>query len=204
MNQYPTYEQVRNGLGDKVIDILAQAITKARYDLSQYRHQFPNFAAQHSARGLANWISDRIWHHVEALSERISVIHIVMEGTTREMWVEGYRIRFKRHDKNARVGAIPTQTALEFFSQPVQLQIEGLETVNLTAGYLWLKDSREIGPAVISLRDGKENVIWVEELDEGSSSVRPLPAQPKPEAPRIYPNARLLDSDVDQRYRSDN
>lgn len=200
MDNYQTFEEVFDGLGDKVINILGQAVILTRQDLERYQQALPGFVPQHSQRGLANWISDRLWHHVMTLSDGIPDIFIFDKGATREMVVGfNYRLRIKRHDKKARVEAIPTQTALEFFSQPpVQLQLEGLEQVNLTAGYIWLKDSHEIGPAVLSFRDGKDNVIWCEELPDTAQLpvVEPLHAGEEPEKPVLEPRRSALRRDV--------
>ena len=199
MNNYLPFEEVFEGLGDKAINILSQAVVHTRRDLELYHQALPGFAAQHSQRGQANWISDRLWQNVMTLSDGIPDIFIIDKGATREMIVGNYRIRIKRHDEKGRVEAIPTKTAQEFFSQPpVDLQLAGLEQVNLTAGYIWLKDSHEIGPAVLSLRDGKNNLIWCEELPDTAQLpvVEPLPAREEPEKPVLEPRRPALRRDV--------
>ena len=78
--------------------------------------------------------------------------------------------------------------ALEFLSQPPERPaLPGLEGVHLIAGYVWLEDSYEIGPAVLSCRDGKDNVLWVKELPEQGmvESAVPLPDRGLPPMPTI-------------------
>lgn len=65
--------------------------------------------------------------------------------------------------------------------------LEGLERVHLCAGYQWDRETRSMGSAVLSLRDGQDNVIWLEELAppaEGSTArgttMPPLPTPPLP------------------------
>ncbi len=48
---------------EKVLEALGGAVGAAREDLRHYRNVFPAFAAQSSARGMASWIHDRLWHH---------------------------------------------------------------------------------------------------------------------------------------------
>ncbi len=58
---------VLDELGDKVLEALAASVTGARRDFLRYQGTLPEFAAQASSRGSANWIHDRLWHHVRAL-----------------------------------------------------------------------------------------------------------------------------------------
>jgi len=94
-----------------------------------------------------------------------------------------YRIRAKRHHVTGLVSTYPTQGALEFLDQPRQLTFEGLGLAHLIVGYQWESDSYEIGPAVLSLRDGLDNVIWLIELEEPVSA---SPAQLFGSAPSRY------------------
>ena len=195
MKSYPDSEQVLDDLGDKVNDAFVESIAAARNDLAKYRDAFPAWAAEHRPRGWANWIHDRIWAHLEANLEDVGHTHLVEKGPTREILIEGteytYRMRVKRHDLAGHVRTYPTQGALEFLDQPpTQLVLEGLALVHLIAGYQWEAESHQIGPVVLSLRDGANNVIWLIELEEpvsprgvvemkGSS----LPARPQVKLP---------------------
>jgi len=97
-----------------------------------------------------------------------------------------WRVRLKRHHLDGRVSNYPTPTALEFFEQPSgQYVLPGMEEVRLIAGYEWDPDGRSMRDAVMSLRDGQENVIWIEHLpnpDTGSATIvrQVVPSAPKP------------------------
>ena len=114
----------------------------------------------------------------------------VDDEPTREMWVgANYRVRLKRHNDYDKVSSYPTQAAFEFFRQPGSTQptLEGLERVHLCAGYQWDRETRSMDSGVLSLRDGQDNVIWLEELAppaEGSTgrgtTMPPLPTPPSP------------------------
>jgi len=144
---------------------------------------------------------------------------IVDKGSTREVYVrDRFRIRVKRHYRSGQVSVYPTQTALDFLAQPraagvgkcvrevvqapldlvepPQAPLPGTEMVHLIAGYLWDKDANQIGPPVLSLRDGADNIVWLVELSEdgGRSNVIGMPRSDGPASPglvvRSAPQAR--------------
>ena len=189
-------EEVVAALGEKVIEALAAAIPRTRLDIDRYRRSLPDIVATSSSRGMANWFHDRVWHHVVSELQDKDGIVIVDKGPVREITVDGtYRVRIKRHDRKGRVSTYPTQTALEFLSQPPeQLVLDGLAQIRLIAGYQWDSTTHEIGPAVLSLRDGMDNVRWMIELPESDdgASVVPITHPIPPEAPKIeFPNAHI-------------
>lgn len=59
-----------------------------------------------------------------------------------------------------------------------------MSEVRLAAGYLWSPETRSIGGAVISMRDGVDNIVWsvVIGLEPGTGAVaiRPMPTGPVP------------------------
>lgn len=174
-------------LGSKVCDGLAEAVVLTRKDLDLYRTGLPRFVAEHHERGLANWIHDRLWANATALLDHLPDVGFHEDGPTREMSVSGAStIRIKRHDVAGRIATYATPTATGFFNQPHQLQLfTGEPGVHLAAGYVWLRDSREIGPTVLSARDGVNNLLWMRELPEpreADGAVVELP--PVPTAPR--------------------
>lgn len=58
----------------------------------------PRFVAEHSSRGLANWIHDRMWAHAMIELDEIEQVHLIEVGATREINVGlEFRIRLKRH-----------------------------------------------------------------------------------------------------------
>lgn len=180
--------RILDELGDKVLEAIAASVAKTRADYRLYQASHPDFVAQASSRGLANWIHDRLWHHLSAFLNEADGIFLVESGATREIVVgHRYRIRAKRHAPPAQTSTYPTQAALAFMHQPPDvLVLEGLAEIHLIAGYVWLSDSAEIGPPVLSLRDGQDNVLWVHELPESGTasapaSVTTLPPLDEPE-----------------------
>ena len=178
-----------SGLGEKVTHSLARSVKLAADDLRSYRSLRPPWVAQASERGLATWTHDRLWAHLTSLLDGHPGVTLSDGEPTREVVVGvSYRLRVKRHREEGQVSSYPTQTALEFFAQGVQDTFPGLEEVRLVAGYEWEADSREIGEAVLSLRDGQDNVVWLVPLpDVGQAgTVQPVrPTAPEPSLPSI-------------------
>lgn len=194
-------EEVVAALGEKVIEALAAAIPRTRLDMDRYRRSLPDIVATSSSRGMANWFHDCVWHHVVSELQDKDGIVIVDKGPVREVTVDRtYRVRIKRHDRKGRVSTYPTQTALEFLSQPPeQLVLHGLAQIRLIAGYQWDSTTHEIGPAVLSLRDGMDNVRWMIELPESDdgTSVSPITHPIPPEAPKIeFPNEHIGETEA--------
>lgn len=189
---YPTWEQVSSALGDKVIDGVVAAVKATKADLADYRSLRPAWVAQASERGLAAWIHDRMWYHlVTALDGHPDVI-ITDKGVLREITVgpenSVYRFRVKRHHEDGDVSTYPTQMALEFLAQVEGEMLDGFDELHLIAGYKWNRDERAIEYPVISLRDGRQNLIWERNLsDWGDEDAGPqeLPTIPEPPAPVI-------------------
>ncbi len=189
MKSYLDSGTALEALGGKVVEALGVIVSKARHDLHVYRTRFPDFVAEASERGLANWIHDRLWWHLNRSLEDVDTVKIVESGPTREIIVsETYRIRIKRHDGQGRVRSYPTAGANAFFEQlALQLHLDEGTEVHLTAGYLWEAESREIGAAILSCRDGVDNLIWMVELpepDEGAP-VAPIVGPETPPRPRV-------------------
>ena len=189
MNSPSNSDAVLEGLGKKVLEAFGSAIPRTRVDLERYRTSLPDIVATSSPRGLANWFHDRIWHHLVSDLQDLDKVVIVDAGPLREIGVDDtYRIRVKRHDKRGQVRTYPTQTALEFLSQTsMQLVLDGLAQIHLMAGYQWNSVTHEIGPAVLSLRDGLDNVLWLIELPEQAdgASVESITGPRAPHSPRI-------------------
>lgn len=189
-------------LGDKVLNAFGWAVVAARRDLAEYRAWHPDWVAQSSSRGLANWIHDRLWHHVARLLIDIPEVEVYEKGATRELIIGGrYRVRVKRHGIGASVSTYPTQGALEFMHQPnEQLVLAGLEQVRLIFGYEWLGGSDEVGAAVLSLRDGSKKVLWVHGLpDDEQDAAASLPSWEAP-APGVMRQPQI--GERDDRRRS--
>lgn len=182
-DKFPTYGEVHAEIGDKVVNAMAASILKTRADLALYREKLPHFVSDHTERGLANWIHDRMWKHlVDGVGDNPEV-EIVDNGTTRELCVGiNYRFRAKRHDEDAGIQTYPTQSAIQFHIQEPTL--DGLSELRLDYGYQWIADERRIGEPVMSLRH-ESVLIWHEFLateatGQGTNFGRPQNDSPKP------------------------
>ncbi|MGH9211145.1 MAG: hypothetical protein ACRD2C_10730 [Acidimicrobiales bacterium] len=105
---------------------------------------------------------------------------------TREVIVRSrYRIRLKRHHLAGSVSSYPTQTALDFYEEPVvvQLSLDGLDEVRLVAGYEWDPELRAVGRAVLSLRESRERYVWMEELPGSGASPTSIVRPDAPQTP---------------------
>ena len=183
--QMPTLRhkaRVLEELGEKVVEALAGAVDAARDDLRRYREILPDVAMQSSARGLANWIHDRVWYHACRLLDSVDDAVCYEKGPFREVIVKDrYRIRLKRHRSPASVATFPTQAALDFMEQPDgQRVLSGMEQLRLICGYVWDVDSGQMGPAVLSMRHGVKNVLWIHELSSPEGMATPLPGPDEP------------------------
>ena len=174
--------RVLDELGEKVLEALVSAIDAAREDLRRYRETLPDVALQSSARGMANWIHDRIWYHACWLLDSVEDVVCHERGPIREIVVKDrYRLRLKRHRLPAAVATFPTQGALDFMEQPDgQRVLEGMEQLRLIFGYVWDADSDEMGAAVLSMRHGIENVLWVHEVPSTRALATKLPGRESP------------------------
>jgi hypothetical protein len=188
-------------LGEKVIEALVGAVDAARDDLRVYRAALPDMAAQSSARGLANWIHDRVWHHSVRMLDSVDDAVCYEKGPFKEVIVKDrYRIRLKRHRPPAAVSTFPTQGAIDFMEQPDgQRVLEGMEQLRLIFGYGWDQDSDDMGPAVLSMRHGIKNVLWVHEVPSMRAPAAPLPTRAGPASSVV--RARLEDT-VEEARRS--
>ncbi|MBM7367458.1 hypothetical protein [Gordonia hydrophobica] len=170
-------EAVLADLGSKVVDGIAVAVRDTRTDFTTYREQHPTWVAEHSERGLANWIHDRLWAHLQRQLEHLDDCFFDNDEPERHFRVgTRYHFRAKRHSEDGAVATYPTQGALEFMEQ--ELFIDGMEEVRLLGGYTWDREERAILQPVITLRDSRDNVIWLEALIEPTSGVAATPLTP--------------------------
>lgn len=183
-SSHPTPDEVVADLGDKVVDGLALAIAQTREDLRVYRQTFPAWVADATERGIKNWVHDRVFAHASRVLDAVPDVSIFDREPRREIIVGvRYRLRLKTHEMDGAVSTYPTQGALEFMLQGAPT-LEGLEELRLVAGPRWLRDTSTPGSAVISLRDGLDDVKWMHDLpDPKSGIVTPVPIVP-PSGPR--------------------
>ena len=119
MNRHPTFQEVLDEIGGKAAAAFVLSVKRTKADLRAYRETFPQWVADHSDRGLANWIHDRLWAHLKTLADQVPDMDIIEKGPTREIAVGlNYRLRFKRHDEVGDIASYPTETFLEFVAQP--------------------------------------------------------------------------------------
>ena len=190
MKSYPSWEDVRTGLGDKVVAAFAEAAAFTRVDLGVYRNTFPAWVARSSERGLANWIHDAFWAHLSVLLDGVYNVVLVDREPKREVHVGyTYRIRIKRHHLDGHVSTYPTQEALDFLAQEEMAPpFDGMAEIHLIAGYEWDQDLRAVGDAVVSLREGsvviwQETLPWIEPGEGGGTAI--VPAAPAPTPPSV-------------------
>ena len=105
-------------LGDKILNGIAAAVRDTRRDLAEYRDMRPAWVAEYSERGLANWIHDRMWVHLQRQLEHLSECAFVNDEPERRFRVANrYHFRAKRHDEYGSIATYPTQGTLEFMEQ---------------------------------------------------------------------------------------
>lgn len=169
---YPTDEEVTNELGDKFLESLVAAVRGARTDYHDMQAWRPGWFPTMHARCLSNLIHDRVWARLIALIESDAAADVIEKGPTREIAIGIHlRLRIKRHSAGDKISTYPTRTAIEFWRQTTDT-LPGLEEIRIAVGYRWDRELREIETPVVSLRDGKDNVIWAIELTEPAEGER--------------------------------
>lgn len=161
-------QSVVEALGQSPLDAIGAAVRDTREDLLTYRSTLPAMAARHSNRGILNWVHDQFFAHVRAYFEAsVESVTVLDQEPTRDIFVgHSFRLRFKKHTRADMVSSYPTEGFLAFVVQdPPQL----IQEVRLIGGYRWDRETREIGQAVLSARDGRNNVLWVVELAEATA-----------------------------------
>jgi hypothetical protein len=164
MNIPASPDNVIRDIGAKRTAALRAAVDGAREDYATYRQAHPSWAAADSTRMLHNFIHERIWQRVAPMTDSFPDVSAVESMPTRDLYLgTQYRIRFKKHTLAGAVRSYPTDTALAFFSDPV-VTLPSLEQVNLTVGYEWDTELREMGRPVMSLHSSMEEALWMVEL----------------------------------------
>ncbi|MCK4177687.1 hypothetical protein [Aciditerrimonas ferrireducens] len=174
-------------LGDDFLRSLVGAVDSAREDLEAFRSWQPAWFPSMAERTLASFVHDRIWDSLGQLLGPHDGLTMREAGVIREVVVGRYRLRLKRHDFDNRISNYPTQTALSFWIQEHDGMLPGTEEVRLAAGYRWDRETRSMGPALLSYRDGQDNVMWAVEIESPADAVTPIRVKQVdwPPAPRI-------------------
>lgn len=113
-------------------------------------------------------------------------VTVVDEEPTRQIhFGSNYVVRFKRHSSALKIESFPTPGALAFWTNRAALP--GLELMTLAMGYIWNPDIGDIGDAILSFRDGKDNPVWSVTLDpnKGASATDITWAPVPPELPQL-------------------
>lgn len=99
-----------------------------------------------------------------------------------------YLVRLKRHHVDGATSSYQTQTVIDFELQGPNQTFPGYGEVRLEAGYEWDVETRTMGAPLITLRDGRNNVIWTLPLlpytGSGGGAVT-QPTTPEPTLPIV-------------------
>lgn len=166
---FPSLEEVLTDLGDDLIERLSAAVYGARDDYRRHRAEHPDWAADETGRGSANFIHDRIWAHLHTQLDGIDDVTFADNEPTRQLGIGSrYVIRVKRHREHDCVRSYPTGTAWQFWSgDPAGVEaLPGMRIVPLALGYRWDAEAKLFGSAVLSYRTDMDKPVWVAELEE--------------------------------------
>jgi hypothetical protein len=193
MISHPSPEAVVSELGDKVVDAIVHAVKVAKEKFARYREQHPDWAADNAARTIADLIHDWMWTDVKQQLDLLPHVNLIDKDPRREIAVRvhseerlSYLLRIKLHHLDGRTSSYQTQTVMDFELQEVNETFPGWGEVRLEAGYEWEKDTRTMGAPVISLRHGRNRIIWVHQLPEQGGSAGATVSRPAgPGAPTL-------------------
>jgi hypothetical protein len=193
MISHPSPEAVVSELGDKVVDAIVHAVKVAKEKFAEYREQHPDWAADNAARTIADLIHDWMWTDVKQQLDLLPHVNLIDKDPRREIAVRVqsedrlfYVLRIKLHHLDGRTSSYQTETVMDFELQGVNETFPGWGEVRLEAGYEWDKDTRTMGAPVISLRHGRNNIIWVHELPDHSAPAGATVSGPtRPGAPTL-------------------
>jgi hypothetical protein len=186
MFQYPDPQQVIDDLGDKFLLAFVKAVDLARVDLAAFEQFRPAWFVNFSKRFVANFVHERMWDGiVRQLVDHPDVTVVDQEPTRQIHFGSNYVVRFKRHTSALKIEAFPTRGALAFWTNRAALP--GLELMTLAMGYIWNPELGEIGDAILSFRDGKDNPVWSVTLNpnDGESATDITWASVPPELPQL-------------------
>lgn len=171
---FPTESQVLTDLGDLVLQRLVSAVDAARQDYLHYRNEHPNWAADETKRGSANWIHDRIWSHLRTELDGFDGVTFIDKEPERQFSIRStYVFRVKRHKDQDCVSSYPTASAMAFWSDRTPT-LDVHDVHNLALGYRWDPDARAFGETVISYRTEMGVPHWVVELHRGDEATAPV------------------------------
>lgn len=167
MISHPSPEDVLTELGDKVIDALRLGVAHAKEQFRVYQQEHPDWLARNTKRTVANLIHDWMWTGVTTELDETPHVTIIDSDPRRELAIRvesearlSYLLRLKRHHLDGSTSSYQTQTVIDFELQGPNETFPGYGQVRLEAGYEWDTETRTIGGPLITLRDGRDNVLW--------------------------------------------
>jgi hypothetical protein len=177
-------------LGDKVIDALRLGVAHAKEQLRAYQQENPDWLPGHAKRTVANLIHDWMWTAVTTALADAPHVTIIDRDPRRELAIQveseerlSYRLRLKRHHLDGSTRSYQTQTVIDFELQGPNQTFPGYGEMRLEAGYEWDDEIRTMAGPLITLRDGRDKVLWTLPLARtmGPVAVRSLiPPLPDP------------------------
>jgi hypothetical protein len=194
MISHPSREQVVAELGDKVIDALRLGVAHAKDQFRVYQQEHANWLANNAKRTVANLIHDWMWTAVSTELSETTHVTVIDRDPTRELSIRvesehrlSYLMRLKRHHLDGSTSSYQTQTVIDFELQGGNATFPGFAEVRLEAGYEWDDETRAMGTALITLRDGRDNVIWTLPLPPHAASTGTVthPTTPEPVFPVV-------------------
>ncbi len=165
---FPTDSVVLEEIGHEFIAAHVSALARVKERYQDFRQSafFPPLATQ---RLVANFIHDWLWAELVSQVESLSHVTVVDKEPLRQIYVEKYRIRLKRHDVNEAISTYPTAGVRAFWTTGEPLP--GLEEYALAFGYVWDDQSRQIGDGIITLRSSHDDVVWAKVIQPDTGVV---------------------------------
>lgn len=188
-------DDVLTELDDKVIDAVRIGVAHAKEQFWVYQQEHPDWLARNAKRTVANLIHDWMWAVVVAELDEAPHVTIIDRDPRRELAIRveseerlSYLPRLKRHHLDGSTSSYQTQTVIDFELQGPNETFPGYGEVRLEAGYEWDVETRTIGGPLITLRDGRDNVLWILPLaphtGAGGGTVT-QPTTPEPVLPSV-------------------
>ncbi|GAB41491.1 hypothetical protein [Gordonia sputi] len=190
MNSYPDAQKVVDDLGDKLLGAFIQSVDGAAVDLEAFRDAFPTWFVNFSKRFVANFVHERMWDRMVREVADESAVQIIDQEPTRQILIDRYVIRFKRHRSDLKISTYPTSGALAFWTNVAM--IPGTETHSLALGYLWDVDEAAVKGALLSYRTELDRPLWSVSL--GANPIQAAGSGPAPiDWTPLEPNLPQLD-----------
>lgn len=165
-------------VGDKFLLALVRATAAAGDDLTLMRAWQPRWCAGMFQREIAGLVHSRIWWYLTHDLRGMDGVQLHTKEPHREVRLVGplgrtVAVRIKRHSDQDRISSYPTASDIEFWGGS-RHTVGGMEEITLAAGYRWDREQEQVGPAVISYREGRDNLVWAVEVEAPDGPTGPL------------------------------